>query len=172
MNYEVKNVKSFRGMEGHGYNASLYRDGNKVAFVIDEGHGGEVSFEWEDSMAPRQRVQMKNYKGEDFVRSCTPEESILMEFMKGKKVDLGQGIGEVDLDEGMFVGQLLDIYENNKRFNRICKAKTLFQVKGDKKDVYRTVPQPFSKRVKDYIVGKYGDQVEVILNEKLGQVAA
>jgi len=172
MNYEVKNVKSFRGHEGHGYNASLYRDGNKVALIIDDANGGEVQAEWVDSMAPRQSVQSINYKGESYVQRCTPEEAILVEFMKGKKVDLGQGLGEVDLDIGMFVGQLLDAYENDKRFKKICKTKTLFQVKGDKKDEYRTVPQPYSKKVKDYIVGKYGDQVEVIMNEKLGQVAA
>lgn len=46
-NYEVKNVKTFRGMEGQGFNATLYRDGKRVAFVIDEGCGGCLLFEWE-----------------------------------------------------------------------------------------------------------------------------
>ena len=172
MHYEVKNVKSFRGMEGHGYNASLYRDGNKVALIMDEGNGGEVSAEWVDRNAVLQSVQSVNYKGESYVRRCTPEEAILVEYMKGKKVDLGQGLGEVDLDLGMFVGQLMDAYENAKRFNRICKTKTLFRVNGDEQGSYRQVPQPFSKKVKYYIVGKYGDKVEVILNEQFGQVAA
>jgi hypothetical protein len=49
--YEVKNVKSFKGHDGLGFNASLYRDGTKVAFVTDLASGGDIDFNWEDSKA-------------------------------------------------------------------------------------------------------------------------
>jgi len=48
MNYEAKGIKTFRGMEGEGYNADLYRDGKKVAFVIDDATGGMLDVEWLD----------------------------------------------------------------------------------------------------------------------------
>jgi hypothetical protein len=46
-NYTVKNVKNFLGREGHGFNATLYRDGVKVAFVRDMADGGPIRYEWE-----------------------------------------------------------------------------------------------------------------------------
>jgi hypothetical protein len=42
---ELKNVKTFRGMEGYGLNATLYVDGIKTAFVIDDANGGPVDYE-------------------------------------------------------------------------------------------------------------------------------
>lgn len=46
--YAVKGVKTFVGMEGHGYNATLYRDGKKAAFVVDDASGGPLQVEWAD----------------------------------------------------------------------------------------------------------------------------
>ena len=48
MAYSVRNVKQFRGREGHGFNATLYRDNVKVALVMDAANGGEYRFEWVD----------------------------------------------------------------------------------------------------------------------------
>jgi hypothetical protein len=38
--YSVKNVKQFRGMEGYGFNATLYKGSIKIADFIDSGDGG------------------------------------------------------------------------------------------------------------------------------------
>lgn len=38
--YTVKNIKSFEGREGLGFNASLYRDEKSIGMVIDSGNGG------------------------------------------------------------------------------------------------------------------------------------
>lgn len=48
-NYTVKGIKKFRGMEGYGFNADLYRDGKKVALVMDEATGGGLRFEWKQN---------------------------------------------------------------------------------------------------------------------------
>lgn len=37
---EVRNVRTFRGMDGNGYNAVLYVNGKRAADVLDEGSGG------------------------------------------------------------------------------------------------------------------------------------
>lgn len=42
MGLELKAVKTFIGSDGYGLNANLYYKGKKVAFVLDEGNGGEL----------------------------------------------------------------------------------------------------------------------------------
>lgn len=42
---QLKAVKTFRGMEGEGFNATLYIDGIKTAFVIDSAQGGCYDYE-------------------------------------------------------------------------------------------------------------------------------
>lgn len=49
--YSVKGVKNFRGNEGYGFNATLYKDGKAIAFVIDDANGGIYSYEWKDKAA-------------------------------------------------------------------------------------------------------------------------
>lgn len=171
MSYEVKNVKTFVGMEGKGYNATLYRDGVKIAFVIDEGNGGETNVQWLDYKAQRVGVSWQDYQGNPWTIQCTPEQAKTYEFIRGKTMKLLDGKdSQISMD--IFLGSLMDDFENSKRFKRLCKNSTLFRIKGDNDGVWRTVKAVFSKRIKDYIVGKYGDQVETIMNETLGQVAA
>jgi hypothetical protein len=40
--YSVKNIKSFTGMEGRGYNATLYNGQRKIAGLIDDASGGPL----------------------------------------------------------------------------------------------------------------------------------
>jgi hypothetical protein len=41
----LKNVKTFRGMDGYGVNADVYIDGVLCFFALDEGCGGEMNLE-------------------------------------------------------------------------------------------------------------------------------
>ena len=41
-NFQVKGIKIFEGRGGYGLNANLYYKGKKVAFVLDEGNGGQL----------------------------------------------------------------------------------------------------------------------------------
>lgn len=77
--YAVKGIKTFVGMEGHGYNATLYRDGKPVAFVIDDASGGPLQVEWKDCSAPRAEVTTRTHAGEPWVVRMTPEERRLHE---------------------------------------------------------------------------------------------
>jgi len=135
MKYEVKAVKGFMGSDCPGYNATLYRDGVKVALVINEGSGGEELVEWVDRNAPRVEVQTTDHNGKPMTMRCTPEEAKLMEFLEGKKIDLGGKLGESELTLGLFVAGLVDDFETIKRLKRVCSKKTLFRVKGDNEDI-------------------------------------
>lgn len=77
--YTVKGIKTFVGMEGHGYNASLYRDGKLVAFVIDDASGGSLQIEWKDVSEGLVEVETKDYKGDPWVVKMTNEEKALHE---------------------------------------------------------------------------------------------
>jgi hypothetical protein len=46
--FELKAIKEFKGDEGYGMNANLYRNGTKVASIIDHGDGGILSFSFDD----------------------------------------------------------------------------------------------------------------------------
>lgn len=48
MNLQLKAVKTFVGHDGYGLNANLYLNNKKVAFVLDEGCGGELDIQFFD----------------------------------------------------------------------------------------------------------------------------
>ena len=171
MNYEVKNVKGFMGEDCPGYNATLYRDGQKVALVIDSGNGGEVDFQWVDWKATHVDINWKNDDGKDVTFKGTPEEALFHSVIVGQKWFWeGKEMGQKST--ASYMAEMVGAFENDRRFKRLCKNQTLFHVKGDETGSYRVVKAVFSKRIKDFIVTKYGDQVEIILNEKYGQIAA
>ncbi len=169
MAYTIKSVKTFRGMEGHGFNVTLLRDGKKVALVMDEGCGGEARFEWVDYAMPKVDVPWTNYGQEPISIRCTPEEATLYEFLRGKTCQFDTLT--LSMNPDLFIGELLTKYENDKRFARLCKTKTIFHLRSDPVDSWRKFNSPFNKRMKDLIVEKYGNQVDEIMNEILGQVA-
>ena len=56
--YTVKAIKTFVGMEGHGFNADLYLNNNKIAFVYDDASGGEIHFEFK---TPNQETDFQKF---------------------------------------------------------------------------------------------------------------
>jgi len=42
---EIKKLKTFRGMEGMGYNCEVWIDGKKAGSCTDDAHGGALRFE-------------------------------------------------------------------------------------------------------------------------------
>ena len=38
----LKKIKTFEGMDGHGFNADVYFDEKLIAFAFDEGCGGDM----------------------------------------------------------------------------------------------------------------------------------
>jgi hypothetical protein len=44
-NVELKGIKTFRGNEGYGFNATIYVNGVKCMFVIDDANGGCYNYE-------------------------------------------------------------------------------------------------------------------------------
>jgi hypothetical protein len=146
LDYNVKGVKSFRGMEGYGFNATLYRGKVKIAFVMDEANDGCYHYEWFN------RAEDKILR--DYCESL-PKEAVC---------DM-----EIAVDPDMLMSALVDKYENDKKFSRLCKNSTVFRLKGDPEDGYQVYKKvPFNEAMKKLLVEKYGDTIEEILNEKYG----
>ena len=106
---ELKNVKTFRGMDGYGLNATLYVDGVKTAFVLDEGNGGAVDYTIFDQ---KKYGELKAYA------ASLPAEPIVINgstMMDGDKPMMHQP----DVDS--LVDEVFNAMERTKAFKKIEK---------------------------------------------------
>jgi len=146
--YTVRDVKTFRGMEGEGYNATLCRDGRKVAYVIDDATGGDIHIQWTGS------------------RSRAAEEERLLEFLKTLPKERWEDT-EYDVTPDIFLAALVDQAQIEQRLRRLFRTETLFRLKSDRTDddEWRVLKARFAPSVKAHLVKTYGDGLAQILNE-------
>lgn len=149
LNYNVKGIKSFIEMEGYGFNATLYRDKKKVAFIIDSAQGGEYDYQWYDKA----------------------EEKILSDYCASLPKYTAYDM-EMSVSPDSLLAELVDTYENKKRFARLCKTNTLIRLKGDADGEYHKFKYPYNDAMKKHLKDKYGDTVIEILNETMGMTTA
>lgn len=154
--YEVTKIKTFIGRDGHGLNATLTRDGKKVAFILDEGCGGMVDFDWVDQKHG-QSAEEAMFKV--FIAQTVPPDP------DDKDSTLGADTLQQFAME-QWVNAEVDRIKNDQRFRRACKTKTLFQV-GDKigSDEF-TVIKGADLSARQWIEKKYTGQKIRILNDE------
>lgn len=142
MNFQIKNFKSQRGIEGIGFYCTLWIDGVKAAEVIDEAHGGPYHWHWFDHDAERRWTK---YVSEQ------PESPSLF-----------SGLPPSKADEDEVMADIVERYELTKK----CKNKTLYRVKGQKEGEYWSEKVPFTPQVAERLRNEQPDLVE-ILNETI-----
>lgn len=146
--YSVRNVKTFRGMEGEGFNATLYREGRRIAFVIDDASGGDIQIQW--------------------TNRCTRdvEEKPLLDFLKTLPKEKWED-QEYDVTPDVFIATLVDQSQIEKRLKQLFEKKTLFRLREDstEDDNWRVIERPFSPAIKSALFKKYGNRLGQILNE-------
>ena len=151
--YSAKEVKSFMGMDGAGYNCTLYRNRKKIAFCIDEGRGGEVHINWVTS-------------------DRDEEKRLLVSHVKSlPKVKSEYCAKDLEIDEGWFVEELVEKFEQEKDIRKVrrqCNEKILYRTPDQKKEVYYVFSAPYSKTIADALRKKYGQGIE-IFNEVFEQ---
>ena len=165
--YEVKGVQFHKGHEGEPLaQCGLYRDGKKVAEYSDGDWGGESQFWWKDKGTAT--VKGINYSGKKYEYKGTPEEALLAKhcaeipptpckWEEGKLVHTTPDI---------FVGDLINEYETEKRLKNGAKTKTFFVLKEKGQELEYTINSPYTKETKDYLEKKYGDKLVKILNKE------
>lgn len=142
--YTVKGVKSFIGNEGHGFNATLYRDGKAVAFVYDDASGGPVAFEWKDRADGLVEVQTTTLDGRPWTAKMTNEEKCLHDLCAAMPKHTFEGM-ELDVSADMFVSDLVNDALLLKDIARMTKSKIAF-IKADGK-LYTAKCEPTEKNI-------------------------
>lgn len=116
---ELSGVKTFQGMEGQGLNADLWFDGKKVAFVLDEGCGGEM----------RIHVACVQHNPPVFAHA---ELRAAEEYVKGLNLPSEDMDLTVEQDLESLINETVDDIANDKRMRRLAKDNVLFTLPDDK----------------------------------------
>ncbi len=145
MGYTVKNVKSFQGREGYGFECSLYKDGKKIGTVTDTAGGGMTDFYLN--------------KG---------EKEILDTHCKTlPKWGSEYGSKEYDTDCDIFLNSLVNDFEQQKQYRKWCKKGkvTVYRIDKQKKGTYSLLSTSYNEVVKASLEKKYEGKGLVIVNE-------
>ena len=160
MPYSIKKLKEFKGTGGVGYNLDLYRNGRKIAEVIDEGGGGEVNICWLDRQAPLVAINIINRGGEQHSCQGTPEQKLFVELANSQTYTYYGHTGRKD------AGILLEDIIESHRLKKDCKKKTVVKLVRDGEDSYTVIRTPYTPETRAWLTQKYGDQIVEIVNER------
>lgn len=171
--YTLSKIKTFNGHEGQGLNATLLKDGKPVAFILDDANGGEVDFDFRN---PGQNAKSyEQHKG-----SAQAEEQAFAAFALNWYTEVYVKTREAAVFAEryghdttapteqcameMWVADVVDAIDTKRQLDRMAKKKTLFRIKGESyaEGEYRTIKEPYSPRVQQYLDKKYPGQVEAI----------
>ena len=152
----VKNVKIFDGMEGQGFNCSLYRGDKKVAEAIDDASGGQIDFRW---LGARENEAA-------FAAYC------LTLPKWGSQFEVG-GFDRFDTTPDIAITDMVNEFMEDRRLRRHCRDKILFRVPGDGvlHGNWRIIKGNFTVAAVASMKHRFGEKVE-ILNFKYGEPKA
>jgi len=147
--YTIENYKSANSRDGGSFRLKLCRDGEVVASVVNDGRGGPMEFNWKKD-----------------------EKTILVNELKGQTWDLDGK--KIPVTPEHFVGVMIEAIpqptekeQGEAQHKAWCKKSTVFKLKTDMDPkAFRSVKAPFDANVKAYLVKKYGDQIDFIMNER------
>lgn len=118
------------------FSATLYIDGVKTADYANRGHGGG------------DEVHVFNKeKHAAFVAHCKSLPPI---------PSCVKGGDDLEMDEELFIAELIEKMQQSKRLKRVCKGKTLVRVDGDKQDSWRIFAEEFTPAVREKITHAFG----------------
>lgn len=151
MNIELKNVSIDKQLseETICFAASVYVDGVKVGDASNRGQGGPTDV-WFSDEGVEKKVQ-----------------AYVATLPKGK-LETGDGkVIEYELGIDGLIDRLVAKEDEKREFRRWCKKKLVFRLKGDRDGEYRTLTSPYSPEAKSWVVNKYGNDLDFILNERI-----
>lgn len=166
----LRGIKTFRGMDGHGLNATLVVNDKAVAFILDEGCGGETMMQPVAGGPTRRDLQEIEVALTAYARTRIPDEKLDWDCPRCsgaadcKDCD-GTGKFMSRTDWRTLVNEMVDAQENERRLRRLCKTKTLFILPTAKRGEFWTLNKPYSPDTRAYLLNKYGPETEIV-NER------
>lgn len=141
--YAVKNLKTFNGHDGFGFEVSLYRDGKRLGTVTDDGWGGGYNYGM-----PREDVEALRA----YAKTLPPHV-----FGDGQSIGYDEDMVVWDLAEPLFKAQ--DEKKALASLVRKSKANTVFVLDDEDPDEgYRYVKAPWSEKIETYLRQTYADK--------------
>ncbi len=122
--YTVSAIKTFRGMEGPGFNAKLLCDGKHVANLADMASGGPLDIEWLDRKDARISGCFYNsFKNATERRNMTPNERVFESWFLAQPREIYFMSGDIPhyKDSEAFLNGLVDQAETMKRVEATLK---------------------------------------------------
>lgn len=169
--YTLTGIKTFRGMEGYGINATIRRDGKPVAFVMDHGDGGmmqvdfrnpgqsPVSFQkhadtWQSEQATAEKAALDWLANDPEAQSARDfDAELTAKYPDSHRPPTGASALED------WINAKVDQWEQARekaRMDRLATQKTLFRLPGDKDGEWRYFKQPPSTPgLLDHLKKKY-----------------
>ncbi len=124
--FNLKGFKTWRGMEGGGYQFTLLHEAVPVAEVTEDGHGGPLRVEWHTVTArvfpPRRPTPAQRNKAAAVAAQTRKARAALATIVAATPdIDVGHGI-TVKADEDIVLGSLAEVADIRK----LTKKKTVF----------------------------------------------
>ncbi len=143
--YGVSGVKTQEGTDGYIFGGKITFNKKAIGTFLDNGDGGEMSVDFKTKELEAQMLEfLKDNHAEDM--------------MKHEPFRI-------------FLSALSDEDEMVRKVKRMKNKKTFFCLKSDRTEygtALREMKSPYQKGVIDYLVNKYGEDVEHIGNELFG----
>ena len=144
--FEIKNLKTFRGMEGSGVNSTLYENGKKLCNCDDDAWGGPMNF---SDNKTQKRLDKE-----------------LAKLIGKVKFDAIDNM-ETEYDAECFVNDLIAKADENKQLKSKCKKNVLVLTTDCKsgqylqytKMIYHALTRPLLEK-------KLGNKLVEIINER------
>jgi hypothetical protein len=156
--YTIKAIKTFHGHDGYGWECKLYADKKCVAFVVEDGYGGDLQFNWADHSEPRVKSKGVGWKDAQMVFKDTPAESALRAFcLTLPKWECNDTFVYTSRD--IFVSDLVNTALYLKDVKKLLKKVAILE----NGTVYTYNCPPTHPTVRDQIAKKYPNAV--ILND-------
>lgn len=137
--YEVKNVKSFIGREGHGFACSVYKDGKKIGEALEPADGGPMDFRWTERIS---EIELEAHV------LTLPKIKVFEE--------------EIDLTIDIFITDLVEKYEFYKKVRKDCKKYWMFRLQP-----FRLVGYPKEMYTREKVEKVLGDNSLGCVNDNL-----
>lgn len=154
--FTLAKIKTFQGREGYGVNATLLRHGQDVAVILDEGNGGQIRIDFYPVHRNLEKVFAK------FCATWFELADYAKEFTE--RVEAGSSKWNPSSHEmrEVWIHCMVDTFTTKRKLDRLSKRNTLFRVKGDKLDEWRSVNIADKTKARTYLETKFGEKLETI----------